>query len=320
MNRVFIATVGLTPQVVTLAFDELLQKGMPFTELCIIHTEASQPHRPDGTPNLMHQSMARIDAEFTVLETLRAPHFEVRQRVSYRPPWAKVTYELTLRKVCVRKAAPGGYIACEDANTRTDAKAAFNTIFQTVRAYKGHKWEVHFCIAGGRKSMGAFAMGAAQLLFDQNDGLYHLMSTIEFERTEAMHEETRFDLADIIQIPVIFLGSIAPQLTRLLSGGDPFDAVATQDDYMLFADASQKDEFVATLTQEQQDILRLVTYGFTNPEIAKQLNMASSTVANKLPTIFDSYFAYTGRSPDEVGSRKRAFMIGEFAAYFRRRG
>lgn len=324
MPRVFISTFGITPQVVTLAFDELLQEKVQFDELCVIHTDASAAHWPSGARNIVHAAMQQLDGEFTVLQTLETNEFEQTARVRYQPPWAPEPFEFNYRKVCINKIERGKRVACPDANTKADAKAAFNVIFRTVRAYKAQRCEIHMCIAGGRKSMSAFGMGAAQLLFDQQDGLYHLMSTANFERTRAMHEEKRFDLAELIKIPVIFLGSIAPQLTRLLSGGDPFDAVATQESYLLFADPNLKDAFVSGLTEIQQQVLRLITLGLSNDEIAKLIGCGQSTVANNLPLIFEAYCAHIDKLPEEVGSttshNKRTYLISEFAAYFRQKG
>jgi len=136
--QVLIATLGSEPQVVTLVLDLLRAKGYSIAEVLIVHTagRAVQP------------ALKRLADEFAA-----------------------------------SGACPSRLIPVENDNwpiadvlTEADTAAVLRTLYRTVLAQKRAGNVVHLSIAGGRKPMAVYGMVVAQLLFDEDDRVWHLLS------------------------------------------------------------------------------------------------------------------------------------------------
>lgn len=317
---VFIATLGGAPQVVTLALDQLLPRHN-FVEVCVIHTDESEGGG-------IETAVRRLDQAFMHPQPLEAGPGEKAQRVDYRA--GDRFYQFTYRRVLIRRQVqePGQLataVAVSDVETAANARAAFRTIFQAVRGYKEQRAVLHFCLAGGRKSMAVFGMAAAQLLFTPGDRLWHLVSERRFMDTSAMHDETGAQ-SQLVAIPFISLSAVNPVIGTLLTSSDPYDVVQAQENYLHLMDLQRKERFLRELDFDEYQILVGVAQGLSNAEIGERLQkpLAESTVANKLTTIYETYLVSITDVPADVTrpSREnlRVFLAAEFGAYFQQRG
>lgn len=328
---VYIATLGITPQVVTLALDWLLPEH-PFVEVCVIHTDDTPtsstlrpPHQATKSDPI-HETVQRLDKEFLNAKALPTLPGEQAWRVDYRS--ANRYYQFTYRRVLIqREEQEPGQLATQvpvrDIETESNSQAAFCTIFQVVRRYKSQRATIHFNIAGGRKSMSVFGMAAAQLLFTPGDHLWHLVSRNEFEKTQAMHDDGVY--SSLVPIPFISLSAINPMLGMLISSNDPYDIVQVQENYLQLIDLQRKERFLRTLDHDEYQILVGVAQGLGNEEIGKRLKkqLAGKTVANKLTTIYETYVVSISEVPFDVtrpnSENMRTFLAAEFGSYFQQR-
>lgn len=323
---VYMATLGNTPQVVTLALDWLLPHH-PFVEVCVIHTDdTAVPGRSDPNTNMVHDTVKRLDKEFQKAKEIPAPAGEQAWRVDYHR--ADRYYQFTYRRVLIqREEQPPGQLTTmvpvSDIETETNAQAAFRTIFQAVRRYKSQRAIIHLNIAGGRRSMSVFGMAAAQLLFTSGDHIWHLVSKNELEQTRAMHDDGT--QTSLVPIPFISLSAINPILGNLVSSNNPYDIVQAQERYLQLIDLQRKEKFLRVLDHDEYQILVGVAQGLSNDEIGKRLKrtLAGKTVANKLTTIYETYIVSISEVPLDVtrpsSENMRAYLAAEFGAYFQQR-
>jgi hypothetical protein len=85
----------------------------------------------------------------------------------------------------------------------------------------------HLRIAGGRKILAVYGVASAQLMFDEGDAAWHLVSAPDLMESGALHAlPGEMQLAPI---PVLRWSQISPALTKLGGIDDPFEAVQTQE-------------------------------------------------------------------------------------------
>lgn len=172
---VFMATLGLAPQVVTLALDRLLPDH-PFAEVCVIHT--------DDRKEPMRSAVRRLDEQFQRFHQHPTPPGEKKWDAvyTYRDPshlGAARQAELVYRRVLIQREEPQPrrlprLVAADDVETPENSKATFRTIYRVAGRYKQDNAIIHFSIAGGRKGMAVFGLATAQTLFDYSDGMSSL--------------------------------------------------------------------------------------------------------------------------------------------------
>jgi len=324
---VFIATLGNAPQVVTLALDQLIGR-YPFVEVCVIHTDdRPEPAREAKGLPTMHETVGRLDQEFTSRRQIETPPGEQAWEADY--PIEGGRHRLTYRRVLIRRQEqqPGQlatYAPVRDVETEENSRAAFRTIYQVVRRYKEQRAMVHLSVAGGRKSMSVFGMATAQLLFGPGDKVWHVVSRDEFMNTQAMHD-TR-DQSRLVPIPFVRLSAASPVLGMLLSSSDPYDAIQAQENFLQLIDVQRKEKFLQALDADERQILVGVAQGLNNAEIGRRLEkpLAASTIANKLTAIYETYLVSITETPMDVTQRDnenmRVFLAAEFGAYFQQRG
>ncbi|MCB8944038.1 MAG: hypothetical protein H6658_09815 [Ardenticatenaceae bacterium] len=324
---VYIATLGNAPQVVTLALDILLPR-YPFVEVCVIHTDDRATEKlPQMKFSTMHETVQQLDKEFLNRKPVAAPPGEQAWRADYKAH--NQYYQFTYRRVLIQREEqePGQLataVPVKDVETEANSQAAFRTIFRTVQRYKAQRAIIHFNLAGGRKSMSVFAMCAAQILFAPGDKLWHLVSQHEFMNTREMHDTS--DSSRLVPIPHVSISTLNPVLGMLISSNDPYDIVQAQENYLQLMDLQRKEKFLRDLNADERQILVGVTQGLSNDEIGKRLKkrLAGKTVANKLTDIYDLYMVFMTDGVTAVSrpsqDNMRAFLSGEFAAYFQQRG
>lgn len=137
-ESVLVATLGSEPQVVTLVLDRLGSKGIVVSEVVVVHTE--------GKP--VQEALKLLTTDLA-----RGNHAH-------------------LRVVPIRSGS--GTIT--DVQSEEDVAALLRTLYRTILAEKRAGRQVHLSIAGGRKPMAVYGMVVAQLLFDEQDRVWHLLT------------------------------------------------------------------------------------------------------------------------------------------------
>ena len=276
-QQVLIATLGTEPQVVTLVVDLLRAKGYPISEVIVVHTmgEAVRP------------ALERLAQEFALPGTC-----------GYRP---------------VPVEGKAGPVA--DIVTEADTAALLRTLYRVVLAEKRAGRLVHLSIAGGRKPMAVYGMVVAQLLFDEDDRVWHLLSEGWQPGDERVMHLRPGDRAWLVPVPVLRWGTVSPVLTELAMREDPWEAIQAQRAMQRDEDRRRKREFVEHwLTPAEREVVRLACRGLDNAAIARQLEKAESTVANQLTSIYAKLHEWRGFRTDVPVSR--AVLVAEFAVYF----
>ena len=177
--------------------------------------------------------------------------------------------------------------ALEDVHTRDAAESAFRTLYRELLSAKNNRECIHLSIAGGRKTLSAYGMVAAQLLFEDDDYLWHLYSGGEFLESKRLHPRQGDDV-HLIEIPVVLWSCTAPAFLDLGKISDPFLALNRQKDLRLGEMAEKQRSFIQTrLSTAEENVVRyLVRHGAKDQEIAKALNISSRTVESHLQSAF----------------------------------
>jgi CRISPR-associated protein Csx14 len=280
-DHVLIATLGSEPQVVTLALDLLRQKGHPVIEVIVIHTGGQE----------IQLALKQLVNEFAPLTFCQ-----------YRP----VPVE------------HGGWVV-SDFRTEEETAALLRTLYRTVLAEKRTGRRVHLSIAGGRKPMAVYGMVVAQLLFDEDDHLWHLLTEDWRPGDDRVMHARPGDRISLIPIPVLRWSTVSPVLTELAVREDPWEAIQAQQSLRNADDRQRKRDFIQhTLTPAQRELVRLACKGLDNAALAQQLHKSEKTVANQLTNIYEKLHEWRGFRKDLPVSR--AVLIAEFATYFAMEG
>jgi CRISPR-associated protein Csx14 len=206
-----------------------------------------------------------------------------------------------------------------DIVTEEDATALLRTLYRTVLAEKRAGRQVHLSIAGGRKPMAVYGMVVAQLLFDENDCLWHLLSEDWHPGDERVMHIRPGDRISLVPIPVLRWSTVSPILTELAVREDPWEAIQTQRSLRQEEDWRRKREFIEhILTPAERELVRLVCKGIDNAALAKQLHKSEKTVANQLTSVYEKLHEWRGFRKDIPVSR--TVLVAEFATYFAAKG
>jgi len=229
---VVVATLGTEPQVVTLALDILLSRGYPIAEVAVVHTE----------PSALGDALQRLRAE--------EAHYAGR-----RPA-------IAFRYVPVRdeQRFPSDIVSEEDA------ALLLRVLYREVAAQKRARRRVHLCIAGGRKVMAAYGMAVAQLLLDEEDRVWHLLSPPHLLQSRQMHAGA--DRVVLVPVPVLRWSLLPSTLWELLLWDDPYGAIQRQREVRDRLRRRMLSEFWRELTTaERQVALALARSGGSNQEL-----------------------------------------------------
>ncbi|MFQ5433829.1 MAG: CRISPR-associated ring nuclease, partial [Anaerolineae bacterium] len=182
-----ICTPGGQPQVVTFALDALLTRGVPVSELIVLHFSP-----PDGR---LQQSLHKLTAEFA--------HHRYRER------------PLPLRLHPLQ--APNQVI--RDIVDESDANAAWEVINRLIIDLKNERYTLHISISGGRRILGLMTMSAAMLHFGHQDVLWHMYTPDALRRAAnegaIMHVPPAAGFR-LIRVPMMPWGSYFPALRQLV--------------------------------------------------------------------------------------------------------
>ena len=252
-DEMLIATLGTEPQVVTVTLDLLRREGSSIREVVVIHT------KPTG---LIGKALVHLRREFHDSSTYK---------------------DVSLRLVCLDNR--GTLLA--DVDRKEGSEAAFRALYREVLRAKRSGCRVHLSVAGGRKTMAVFGMATAQLLFDREDRLWHLVSEGSLLTEKRLHPEPG-DQAHLIPIPVLRWSSIAPAATELILSDDPFDALSRQDRMRRQEEQRTQAAFLrGWLTPAERKLAELIVReGISNAEAGERLSRSPKTVANQLTSIY----------------------------------
>jgi CRISPR-associated Csx14 family protein len=256
-----IATLGTEPQVVTAASDLLQRQGQSLSQVIVLHSLSPGTLIAEAVEKLRHEFDNPSDHDLPPLKL-------------------------------VQLADKDGQ-TLEDVKTPVESQAAFRVIYNQVRMVKKAGNRVHLCIAGGRKTMALFGMLSAQLLFDEDDRLWHLYSGGEFLESKRMHPQANDDV-HLIPIPVVQWSTVSPMLLDLGEIEDPFEALSSQRELRLAERMEDARSFVrgALTPAEERVVALLVKEGMSDSKIANQLVLSSRTVEEHLRSAYQKAEAH----------------------------
>ncbi len=242
-----IATIGHAPQVVTRALDWLLQ--------------------PDQEPNLAH--VVLVHTRSYNPDRSHWPSFE------HFTAYLTAHYGISVQLAPIQDRA-GRTIF--DTNSVAEAELTFNTVFNVVRELKRERRRLHGLMAGGRKNMIIYMMLAAQLLFHEDDRLWHLFSEPERITPHAPDEST------LVEIPVFQLATTMPMMHALIV--ESHDPAAAMRLYRREVTPNQLRKLQAFYyegcDEADREILRLAYRGMSNEQIGNIVGLSGSRVSGRI--------------------------------------
>jgi len=257
---ILFATLGSEPQVVTAALELLRRQGEVIQRVEVVHTVAP-----------LELPLANA------VETLREAFLESPGGVSLSG-----NPEFELHPIYDEKGQP-----VADVDTPASIDAAFRVVYRLVHRAKKAAYRVHLSIAGGRKTMAVFGMLAAQLLFDDDDRLWHLYSGGDFLKSKRLYPQAGDDV-HLIPIPILQWSTVSPVLRRFSETEDPFEALEQYRCLHLEEKLTQARAFMlgSLSAAERSVVTLLVKEGLGDKEIAKRLNLSPRTVGAHLSSAF----------------------------------
>lgn len=274
-KHILVAMLSTAPQGVTRLLDWLLAEGYPIAETVVIHTVGE----------VIQSAIERLDAEFAAgtYPTIRYQRVEI-----------------------VSDAAP-----VEDILSEEDAWALLRTVYRVLRDAKRKGQTIHLSITSGRKTMAVYSMVAAQLLFGENDCVWHLVSTGRWQDTvgKTMHAQAG-EKTVMVPVPVVRWADAATA-RALLEVDDPWLALQRQQSLTQRDVARRRKEFLERyLSRKERELLKLLAQeGLDNAGLARRLGKRQQTVANQISSIYRKFDEWRGFPAS------RAALIAEFAPY-----
>jgi CRISPR-associated Csx14 family protein len=268
-----IATLGSEAQVITAAYDLLAAQGEHLSRVSVIHTSSPA----------ISQAVARLKQHFTPACPL---------------DWIHLTSD-------------EGFLL-DDVDSSLSARAAFQAMYREVRRAKQEGLRVHLSIAGGRKTMAVFGMTTAQLLFDENDHLWHLFSSGDFLASKRLHPLPG-DRVELVEIPVILWSQLSPAALLLAQENDPYKALDIVRKLQLEEKITNARSFLlGSLTRGEFPVVELlVREGLSDQEIGARLSLSPRTVEQHLRSAYSK--AAVHWELDQVG---RSQLIALLNYYF----
>lgn len=275
---ILIATLGSEAQVVTAGLDLLLQRGIGIRRVAVVHTTAP------GSP--IEDALQRLKAA----------------AADYRSSHIEFSFHAVEKD--------GNRFA--DTESQPAGEATLGVIYRLIAQAKNQAETVHLLIAGGRKTMSIYGMVAAQMVFDEEDRLWHLYSAGDFLTSKRMHPQPG-DEVQLAAIPVVRWGELSPAWLSLRGIDDPWAALKAIRRLQLERRREDIHGFVmGTLTAaERQVVETLVTTGWSDREIATHLHLSPRTVEQHLRAAYGKAAAHW-----EMESVNRTQLVALLQLYF----
>lgn len=240
------ATLGSKAQLITLALDCLRQQGEVPGEVVVFHTFAQRPETARALRSLQE-----------VADTL--------------PP-------CRFMELCNPQGAP-----LQDVTAPDEVECAFQQMYAEVHAAKLRGAQIHLLISGGRRTLTVFGMAVAQMLFDDDDHLWHLASHPDLEASGALHASPG-EWVRLIPIPIIPWGRLSPAFDALRDVTNPLEAAQRLAQMRLREQWDTARIFLLTkVSPAEREVLDLLgREGLTQSEIAQKLCLSPRTVETHL--------------------------------------
>ena len=271
-----VATIGVEPQVVTLTLDALREQGFPIACVYVLH------------PNERNQAIAnavqrlRMEQNFYRGANLRWFFIPIREGDHYP----------------------------EDFASERDVALLLRVIYKTVKDLKRKGYRIHLSIAGGRKVMTAMGMVVAQLLLDEHDHVWHLLSEGPLLQSKAMHAQ-KSDKVELVPVPVLRWSLLPSTVQEILLWDDPYRAIERQRQLQQRHRWQLLNSFWQKLTPAEREVVRaLVQHGGKAEVLAKRLNRSPKTVRNQLQSVYEKYRDHFDLPAD---TKVRELLIADLA-------
>lgn len=267
-DHILVATVSTEPQGITRVLDLLLAQRYPITEVVIVYT----------TAQVIQPALAMVTAEFA----------------------AGVYPGIRYRTVAV--GGERGPVA--DIRSVADAGALLQTLYRVMRQARQMGRPIHLSITSGRKTMAVYGMVAAQLLFGEQDHIWHMIATGERgEIDKRLHVEFEENM-EMVEVPVL-RWTDAGTVAALLELDDPWAALQRQRALTQGDAARRAKEFLDRwLTKRERELtLLLVRTGMDNVGLARELGKREQTVANQLTAVYRKFEEWQGYDSNPVNTR-----------------
>lgn len=265
-EEVLVATVGVEPQVVTLTLDALLDRGHKISSVYIVHPNPQHPAINDALKRLQ------------------------RERESYATRKPPIRFYFV--KISDNDHYPTDFVS------EADVGLLLRVLYHTVADLKRKGFRVHLSIAGGRKVMTAMGMVVAQLLLDENDNVWHLLSEGALLQSKSMHAKKPDEVA-LVPVPVLRWSLMPSTIQDLLVWDDPYRAIERQRELHQQQRWQVLNAFWQKLTPAEREVVKaLVKYGEKIAALAKRLNRSARTVGNQLQSVYIKYREHFDLPPD----------------------
>src|SRR6266700_2418576 len=177
-THTLLATLGGQPQVVTFTLDLLLRRGLPISEVIVLHPEASDPR--------LQHSLECLNAEFV------GDQYQFNgSTIHLRSQVLRLDDDTLL----------------EDIVDDMSATGALDTIHQLIRDLKQQYRCIHLSVTGGRRLMALTAISAAQLNFKHHmDHIWHIYTPEEIKqqvRDGKLMHISPVESVSLIEIPFV---------------------------------------------------------------------------------------------------------------------
>lgn len=266
--HILIATLSTEPQGITRVLDWLLAQGYPIGEVALIHT----------TGALIQAALQTVTAEFAN---------NVYPGIRYRTV-----------------VVGGEQGPVEDIRTSADVGALLQTMYRVMRQARQLGWPIHLSITSGRKTMAVYGMVAAQLLFGEQDHIWHMMALDQSGGIDKRLHVTTDESLEMVEVPVL-RWSHAATAVALLEEENPWTALRRQQTLAQGEQARRAKEFLERyLTKRERELaLLLVRTGLDNAGLARQLGKSEQTVANQLTAVYKKFAEWQGLGSGGVETR-----------------
>ncbi len=252
-----VATIGVEPQVVTLTLDALREQGFPVTCVCVLHPNEKNP----AIANAIQRLRKEQNFYKSLGTDLRWLFIPIREGDRYP----------------------------EDFAFEQDVALLLRVIYKTVKDLKRKGYHIHLSIAGGRKVMTAMGMVVAQLLLDEHDHVWHLLSEGSLLQSKAMHAQ-KSDKVVLVAVPVLRWSLLPSTVQEILLWDDPYRAIERQRQLQQRHRWQLLNSFWQKLTPAEREVVKaLVQHGGKAEVLAKQLNRSPKTVRNQLQSVYEKY-------------------------------
>lgn len=280
MNKqeVLIATLGVSPQIVTISLDLLQAKGHHIVEVVSIYTNNDR----------VREALQAVETE---LERLGGP--------PHRP---------------ILIGGPEQPV--DDFLTEADSTALLRTLYREIKTQKEARRRIHLSIAGGRRVMSAYALVVAQLKFDEEDRCWHLFSDFwQNERNRKMHAEPG-DRAVLVPVPVLRWTPMSTVAADLALTDDPWQVLNHQRELEQREKDLRLRAFLRGLQPAKKAVVRLLAEGLDNQTIATRRGRSINTVTKQIKDIYDEWRAVIGVTPPDANVRPQ--LVAQLSGYFSR--